>query len=349
MEGVNRAAVAGSGSAGRRHASALRARLPAAEIIVVRRANSATPDAWLVDSGFLVVGTLREAVALRPQIAIVAGPAPFHRGAAEAFVASGADVLVEKPLASTLDDARAIVAAADRARRSLVVGYHLRFSDTLPAMARMLADGVVGEVRGFRLEVGQHLGEWRSGIDPSTSVTARHELGGGVLLELSHELDVAALLFGPIVEIDAELGYGGAPTDGIVETVADLSIRTAAGVSGEVHLDMVSTVPFRRWSVVGTSGTLTADLLAGRVVETGRSGADEQILLNVAPGERERAQSSLIAHLLDVSAGLTRPACTGADGIAALSVINAARVSAAEGRTIAVVRHEVTQAPAGEA
>jgi predicted dehydrogenase len=350
IEAVIRAAVVGSGSAGRRHAFALRSSLPDAEIIVVRRSESGTPAAWLVDSDFRVVDTVPEAVAMRPNVAIVAGPASFHREAAEAFLASGADVLVEKPLASTVEDAGAIVAAAECARRSLVVGYHLRFSDTMPAMARMLADGAVGAVRGFHLEVGQHLSEWRSGIDPSTSVTARRELGGGVLLELSHELDAAAQLFGAIVEVDAKLGYGGAPTDGIVETIADLSLRTAADLVGHVHLDMVSAVPFRRWSVIGTTGALTADLLAGRIVGSGLDTADEEVLLdNIEPGERDRAEVRLITNLLDVSAGLAAPGCTGADGIAAVEVVDAARVSAAEGRPVAIVVHDATPTPHTEA
>jgi predicted dehydrogenase len=331
-----RAAVVGSGSAGRRHASALRARLPDAEILVVRRSDSATAAGWLDGSEFRVVDTVVEATAMKPQVAVVASPAPLHREAAEAFLASGAHVLVEKPLATMVEDAVAIVAAAERAHRSLVVGYHLRFSDTAPAIAQMIADGAVGAVRGFRLEVGQHLSEWRGGTDPRRSVTARRELGGGVLLELSHELDVVAWFFGAVEEVDAELEFDGAPTDGTVETVAELTVRTADGVTGHVHLDMVSAVPFRRWSVTGTAGVLTADLLAGRIVHSGLDGHDERLVLHVDPGERDRAESRLITNLINVAAGVAAPGCTGADGIAAVAVVDAARRSAAGGGPTAI-------------
>jgi predicted dehydrogenase len=205
----------------------------------------------------------------------------------------------------------------------------------------------VGELRGFRLEIGQRLTQWRRGIDPRASVTARQELGGGVLLELSHELDGAALLFDAIVEVEAELGYRGAPTDGTVETVADLTLRSAAGVVGQVHLDMVSAVPFRRWSVIGTSGTLTADLLAGRIILSGPDVPGEKVLLNVEPGERDRAESRLITNLLDISAGRAAPGCTGAHGIAALAVVDASRSSAAEGCPVAVVLPDATRTCTG--
>jgi predicted dehydrogenase len=333
---VTRAVVVGSGSAGRRHALELRAQLPDEEIVVVRRPGSTSPGEWLAEPGFHVVDTVDAAAATQPEVAVVASPAPLHRTGAEPLFAAGAHVLVEKPLAATVADAAAIVAAARRAGRSLAVGYHLRCSDIATALVGLVAEGAVGTPRSFRFEVGQHLAQWRAGIEPDRSVTARRELGGGVLLELSHELDAVAWCFGTVAEVDAELGFGGAPTDGLVETFADVTLRVQNGTYGAVHLDMVSETPFRRWTVEGTAGTLIADLLAGRISRTGAGSSDERTVLQVEPGERERAEAQLIMNLLEVATGRAVPRCTGADGLAAVAVVDAIRASAARRGPVAV-------------
>ena len=102
-------------------------------------------------------------------------------------------------------------------------------------------------------------------------MTARQELGGGVLLELSHELDGLRFVLGDVVSCSARLRRDGAPTDGLVDTVADLDIELASGIQGHVHLDMVSEEPFRTWTVPGTDGTLTADLLQGTITRIRRN------------------------------------------------------------------------------
>ena len=90
--GVTCVAIAGSGSAGRRHLGAVRAALPDADLVVVRRPQSLRPKSDLIAVGARVVETIGEAVALEPDVGIVAGPATLHRAAAEAFLGAGADV-----------------------------------------------------------------------------------------------------------------------------------------------------------------------------------------------------------------------------------------------------------------
>jgi len=324
-------AVVGTGSAGRRHAATLRRSLPNAELVVVQRVGSNQSSAPFVDIGARLVPTVEDALTFRPRVAVVASPAPFHRPAAELFFAEGAHVLVEKPLADVSEEADAVVRAARTARRELVVGYHLRYGDTVPRLKQLVDEGAIDEPITFRLAVGQHLAQWRPGTDPLRSVSARRELGGGVLLELSHELDGLRYLLGEVHELSARLSYTGAPTDGLVETEAELALRMTTGVVGEIHLDMVSSVPFRRWELGGTSGRLVADLLTGRIERTDLSGTST-IVAAFPPGERDRAENQLVANLLAAAGGLARPACTGADGLAAVALVEAASASARSGQ-----------------
>lgn len=342
-----RAVVVGSGSAGRRHARMLRRIRPDLEITVVRRVSSTgSTDGLdgldeLHELGVQVVATLDEATRDRPHISVVASPSTFHRPSAVRLLGVGSTVLIEKPIAAQMDAARAIQRAELDAGRPVLIGYHLRFGDVLPELRRMVTSGVLGRPTGFRLEVGQHLSEWRPDTDPRNSVSARHDLGGGVLLELSHELD--ALRFALDTEVSevhaASLRDDGAPTDGQVDTVADLELRTDAGVSGTVHLDMVAAQPFRRWVITGSDATATADVL-GSTIRIERADGRSSPLVTFEPQERDRAEERLIRHLLDLAEHRGAPHCSSADGIAALAIVDAARTSARSGTPASVRRLE---------
>lgn len=325
--------VVGSGSAGRRHAVALRSMLPDHRLVVVRRAVSIQPLDQLAALGAELVETVAEAAALAPILAVIAGPATTHAADAEALLQAGAAVLVEKPLAASSADGAALREAADAAGRPVVVGYHLRFDDVATRFTSLVRERLP-VVEHFELRVGQHLGSWRSSVPAEGSVSARQELGGGVLLELSHEIDAVLDAFGPVASVRAELRHDGAPSDGLVETVADLDLAMASGASGRIHLDMVSDPAFRTWWAQGAGIRVEADLLGGTVNLTG---AGDPVDDQIAPGWRDRAEQRLIAHALAVAEGRALPACGVDDGLAVLAVIDAARASAAGG-DVALVR-----------
>lgn len=328
--------VVGTGSAGRRHAAMLRRVLPDARITAVRRPDSDSSTEPFTPLGATVVSSLDEAVAGGVDLGVVASPAPMHREAGVALLDAGAHVLIEKPLAANLADGEALARAAGAAGRPLLVGYHLRFGDTLRTVRRRIAvDDAIGQPRTFRFEVGQHLDQWRPGTDPRRSVSARDELGGGVLLELSHELDAVRDVLGEAVVVEsAHLRRDGAPTDGRVETVADLELYMHDSLNGTVHLDMVAPEPFRRWSVVGDRGTIHADVLTGRV-ELHR-GSTVEVLTESVAGERDLAEERLIRHLVELATTRARPRCTAEDGLAVLAMVDAARRSARLGGPVDV-------------
>jgi predicted dehydrogenase len=324
--------VVGSGSAGRRHATALHSLLPDVRLVVVRRATSTQPLDVLTALGAELVHTVDEAAMLAPSLAVIAGPSTTHAADAAVLLGAGAAVLVEKPLAASTEAGAALAVSADAADRPVVLGYHLRFDDVATSF-RALVDQRIAEVASFELRVGQHLGSWRASVPAEHSVSARQDLGGGVLLELSHEIDAVLDAFGPVASVRAELRFDGAPTDGLVETVADLELAMTSGASGRLHLDMVSDPPHRTWQADGSGVRVEADLLAGIVSATG--GGDPSVE-HIAAGWRDRAEQRLVKHALAVAAGREHPACGVDDGLAVLAVIDAARSSAVSGSAVEV-------------
>jgi predicted dehydrogenase len=326
---MSTAVVIGSGSAGRRHLVALHAEDPELRITMVRRAGDEGLPASISAATSGVVRSLDEALEEAPDLAVVASPAPHHATQIQRLLELGTVVLSEKPLAADLTQARALW-AVDGADTRLVVGYHLRFGDIASALRTMVTGGEIGRPHSAELFVGQHLSGWRPGTDPRASVSARQELGGGVLLELSHEIDALRFVLDDEVDTVSSTGLSrsGAPTDGLVETVADLRLRMVDGVEASVHLDMVSDPARRVWRFVGAEGELCADLLAGTITAV-RPGRPPATVASFEPGDRDRAEARLIRHLVEVRRDGVPPACGIADGLAALGIIDAARHSAA--------------------
>lgn len=324
---MSTAVVIGSGSAGRRHALALLRARPDSVVAVVRRPDSDQPADQLQDTRIRLVHSVDE-VPGELRVAVVASPATLHAASVEALAPRVATLLLEKPVAASIGDATAIARTVAAHRLTVSVGYHLRCTDTVIRVHDLLHSGVVGEVSEFTLSTGQHLRLWRPAVDANRSVSARVELGGGVLNELSHEIDAVRHLFGDITAVSSTLQHDRAPTDGVVDTVADLQVHTASGLTGTVHLDMVSDPPHRRWRIVGDRGTLHADLLTGRI-EVCSDGIADVVVDAVGPGERDRAEDRLVANLLGLADGAGTPICTLDDGIAVVAVAEAARRSAA--------------------
>jgi predicted dehydrogenase len=333
---VERAVIVGSGSAGRRHLTTLRRLLPDAELVMVRRPDSTTPLDVPTEQGAMLVESLGDALDMGPtDLGVVASPAPFHVGHTAAFVDAGVPaVLLEKPVATSAAGAEPFVGLAARDTR-IVVGYHLRWSDTAPAMRALLADDVVGRVTSFGFHSAQHLSGWRPWARTEHTVSGRADLGGGILLEISHELDglrwLLAERHGEVDAVAATLAFDGAPTDGAVDTVADLDLTLADGTTGTVHLDMVTPIHDRRWWVVGELGELHADLLTGRIERRAPDGSVEVLVERSADDERDRAELRLVEHTLAVRTGTAAPGCTVEDGLQVLRIVDAARRSHKDG------------------
>jgi predicted dehydrogenase len=129
-------------------------------------------------------------------------PTPLHRPVAEQALAAGLHVLVEKPIALTLEDADAIGAAARAAGRVVMVGHVLRFMPEIAELRRVLASGELGPPRGasaLRLSAPPDWNDWMRDED----------LSGGVLIDLAiHDFDILGALLGPARRVHARATPG---------------------------------------------------------------------------------------------------------------------------------------------
>jgi predicted dehydrogenase len=124
-------------------------------------------------------------------------PTPLHRPVALRALAAGKHVLLEKPIALSLDDADAIGAAASAAGRVLMVGHVLRYMPEIVEMRRILESGEVGRplaATALRLSAPPDWNQWM--LDPGKS--------GGVLVDMMvHDFDILNALLGPAERVSA--------------------------------------------------------------------------------------------------------------------------------------------------
>lgn len=306
--------VMGTGGIGRRHARAARARLPDVRFVAVRDGeNEATREL-----GMAVVPTLEAALALKPDATIVALPPRLHGPVGAAILEAGVPLYLEKPVAVASDHIRAAAERAEAQGVPTQVGCVLRFLPGFRKLKAALAG--IGAVRHARLSVGQWLPDWRPGRDWRDTYSAKAEEGGGVLLDLIHESDLARFLFGEFDTVAGRAVTTGALAE--VEDCADV-LYGQGRLTVAVHLDTLDRAGHRDGRILGADGTLAYDLRAGRL-DLWRDGAWTSL---AEPGDFDVAA----AHGVAVNHFLDRVASGGAcdqpviDGVRSLELVERAR------------------------
>jgi len=227
--------VAGAGSIGRRHMANLRQ-------LGTRRLAVTDPDASRLqpivnELGLQGFANFEEALCtFKPDVVLVCTPPVYHVEQALRALRSGADVFIEKPLSNRLDGVGSLQVEAAKLRRVVHVGYNLRFNPGIQTLKRLVEEGVAGRFLWARAEVAQYLPDWRPWQDYRQSYTARRELGGGIILDASHEIDYILWLLGPPRELTCMAGQvSGLETN--VEDCATILIRLRSGAQADVHMD----------------------------------------------------------------------------------------------------------------
>ena len=192
----------------------------------------------------------------------VAAPNHVHRPLVEAAARAGLPVLCEKPMATTLADAQAMVDACTRAGVLYATAFDQRFHAAHRVLAEMVSEGRLGTVTAIRIVYACWLpadwaGDGKSGdnwrIDPRRA-------GGGALMDLApHGLDLSSYVLNEeLVEVSA-IGQARVHHYG-VEDGALLMARSRSGTMVQMHVayNCPETLPRRRLEVVGTAGQAVA-------------------------------------------------------------------------------------------
>jgi predicted dehydrogenase len=189
---------------------------------------------------------------------VVASPTTFHAEQARAaLVTTDAFVFVEKPLTADVEGLDELVRLG---KGRLMVGYNLRLHEPVRRLMQLVHGGRAGRISTVRLWFGSWLPDWRPAVDYRTTYSARADLGGGILSDAIHELDLLVWLLGagPYEVAGAVVDRLGPLEIDVEDTVVAL-LRHPSGVAATVSLDYLSRRYRRGIEVIGDQGTVRLD------------------------------------------------------------------------------------------
>lgn len=259
---MKKIAVIGIGSMGQRHISNIRTMYPDAQIYAVSSSGSLS-TATQKNTHVLSV-SLQEAIAFKPDFAIVASPATFHLQHTTVLLAANIPVLIEKPITGNSHEVDELMALVQQTKIPVSVAYCLRYLPAAHIVKKLLEQKKIGTIYNISAHVGQYLPDWRKNKDYRSSVSASKALGGGVLLELSHELDYLQWLVGEL-QYEHAILRNTKELDLEVEEIADLILTTELGAVCTIHLDFIQKNVQRYCYFIGEKGHLYWNLLENQV------------------------------------------------------------------------------------
>jgi UDP-N-acetylglucosamine 3-dehydrogenase len=329
-----KAAVIGVGSMGQHHARVYN-EIPAVELIGV---------ADLDGNAARRVARLRSARPYedyrqmlrdcQPDLVSIAVPTQFHHQAALDALEAGCHVLVEKPIAATVEQGQEIVARAEALGLKLMVGHIVRFNPAMQALKAQLEAGELGRIFQVRC---RRLGPFPTRIQDV-----------GVVIDLAtHDLDILShLISSPVVRLYAETErkIHTAHEDTMIGTV-----RFANGVIGSLDIDWLTPTKIREVTVTGERGMFLVDDLNQDLYfyenqeANGEQWSNLIILHGVSAGRvirypiprQEPLRIELEAFIQAVRDDLAVPV-SGADGLTALRLAQALVQSGQSGEVIQI-------------
>ena len=250
-----------------------------------------------------------------PEIEVVSVcvPTTFHHNVVMEAIKNGKHVLVEKPIAFTLEEAEEMIAAAKEAGVLLATGHVERFNPAVQKAKELVDDGVIGDiVSAFAKRVGP--------LPPRIKDV-------GVSIDLAiHDLDIMNYLF----EEEVTQVYGTMNSildDCDFEDHAEIMVSFDNESTGIIEVNWLTPYKRRELELTGTAGIISVDYMKQSIEVYGKFAKDIQIK------HEEPLKGELISFLNSVVNG-TEPEITGEDGLKALKMVIAANKSSKEHKPI---------------
>jgi predicted dehydrogenase len=258
--------VLGCGSIGERHIRNLRILYPEAKIRAYdpnmeRMQNIRTRYADID------IGDLSHLEKTSFDCVLICTPPSTHIDLANIAASGGSNLFIEKPLASTLDSVQKISNLRDIVdNKNLLafVGYNFRFNHAVNEMKQIVKSKKLGRAYHVSAYFGQYLPDWRPEIDYKKNYTSRKELGGGIIHDGSHEIDLLQWLFGKPLRIQSQVAY----SDFIkanTEAVVDVLLTFENNLLGYIHMDFLRREYKRRVEILFDNGIVEWSLLEKKI------------------------------------------------------------------------------------
>lgn len=307
--------VAGYGSAGQRHVSNLVKLDKIKSILIYTKVKNCLEGLGDGREKIKIIDSLSD---IEVDFAIIANETHKHLDTAIFLAKNGIHLFIEKPLSHNLDRVNVLKEIVERKKLKVFVGYNLRFLGAMEHMKRLLTKGAIGDLYFAKIEAGQYLPQWRPNRDYRDSYSANRERGGGIALDLSHEIDYMRYLFGEPLSwkvVRTKVGRLEIDSDDTFEGI----FQYENGFVCNVHLDYLQVNKRRAIRIVGSEGTIMCsfpqkDIRVIRIDE--ESLLNDESLFNI-----NKTYMDELTHFIETIEKDMTPNITLEDGIQALRLI----------------------------
>jgi myo-inositol 2-dehydrogenase/D-chiro-inositol 1-dehydrogenase len=311
--------MVGAGGIARTHGSSLM-RIPSANIVGVVDPNEERAETLASMVGAPVCESLEDCVD-RADVVYILTPPSTHRELALKAIEAGKHVVCEKPISISLDDAAAMVQAAEQAGVKLMIAFNNRFRKGFNRLKEMVNAGTLGKlVNMWSQRIGPGIPQgynWRT--DP--------QLMCGMSIEsLSHDIDLIRWIAGEIVDVRANIVSSNPGLKGFDDN-AHVVLTLSDGGTAVIHASWSSHLGMNTRGVIGTLGTAVVEgpgLWDGKHLRWKTCEMEhehiEVISDSYATSDCYEMESR---HFIDCIVKDLPPAITGADGLTALRVSHA--------------------------
>lgn len=288
-----------------------------------------------------IFSSLTEMLAAGVEAVTITTPPQTREALVREAIAAGVHVIADKPFAPSAEAARGLANAAQEAGVTLGVYHNRRWDADIRTLKKVVDDGAIGDPWRFH-----------SRMDFDDAATLEAGPGGGLLRDLgSHLVDQAVYVLGPVLSVDAQLDYVDLP-EGRTDAGFCLTLRHEGGAHSHLSASKINYINQRELRVYGSGGSYVSngtDVQAQAIFAGRRPAEDRQAwghededhwgtLRNARGACRVPSEQGAYFRYYEGFAEAIRsgsaPPVTAEDGIAVLAVLDAARTSAATGRTV---------------
>lgn len=321
--------IIGMGSIGQRHANNLLSLYNDVELIAFRSGKTKRKPRINIKEYY----SLEEALGERPSAAIISNPTSLHIPIALKLAEAGANLFIEKPISNKLFGIESLQRIVEERNLTVMVGYCLRFHPLLKKIEEVIKKGEFGKVLFARVQAGQYLPDWHLEEDYRERYSAKEHLGGGIVLDLSHEIDYLQWLLGDVKDVTACIGKIS-NLEIETEDYAELLLTFNGNIRAEIHLDYLQRFPTRTGMIVGEEGTLFFDINNNKLqLELPQKHRRVEIS---EPYNINQMYKDEMKHFIECIRKKTDPIVGLKEGINTLKIALAAKKSSRKGKRISL-------------
>lgn len=230
----------------------------------------------------------------------ITNPTSLHIPTAIKAAEYDCHLFIEKPLSNNVDGVDKLIKVVKDKNLITLIGYQLRFNPCFNKIQQLLEHEEIGQILSVSSEFGEYLPNVHPYEDYRKSYASREEMGGGVLLSLSHEFDYLYKLFGiprRLFAVGGNLTNLETNTDDVVDVLMDYNINNK-NIPVHVHLDFIQRPPSRKCEIIGEEGKIYWDYNSN-IINVHNINREESELFHFENFQRNNMYLTEIKHFIN--------------------------------------------------